>query len=417
MRVRDLRQLIRLQPFERSAVARRLSHCHDIDDLRVAARRVLPKSVFDYVDGGADEEVSLVANRDAFQRYGFVPRAMEDVTSVSLATRVLGSDFEAPIGLAPTGYTRLVDPAGELAVARAAASRGVPYVLSTVGTTTIEELASESRRNLWFQLYVLRDRSLTWSLMERAAAAGVSTLEISVDTATSGRRLRDVRNGFTIPPTLTLSTLADIAFNFGYWVKMVKSPALSFANIARPSNDDFATIADISSLFDPTLSWDDLAEIRARWPGQLLVKGPLSVNDAKRAVDVGVDGIHLSNHGGRQLDRAIAPIELVRPVRERVGEECTIIMDSGIRHGADVLVALAQGADLCMVGRPYLYGLAVAGERGVCRAIDLLVEQLQRTMQLCGLTSLVDLRKYGEEIVVRNEPASHTYPARRSGEH
>ena len=412
MRVRDLRQLIRLQPLERDAAARRLSHCHDVDDLRAAARRALPKSVFDYVDGGADEEVSLVANRDAFQRYRFVPRAMEDVASVSLATRVLGSDLQAPIGLAPTGYTRMVDPAGELAVARAAASRGVPYVLSTVGTTTIEELAIESHRNLWFQLYVLRDRGLTWSLMERAAAAGISTLEISVDTAASGRRLRDVRNGFTIPPTLTLSTLADIAFNFRYWVKMVKSPALSFANIAPPSDDGLPTIADISSLFDPTLSWDDLADIRARWPGQLLVKGPLSGGDAERAVAVGVDGVHLSNHGGRQLDRAIAPIELVRPVRERVGEECTIIMDSGIRHGADVLVALARGADLCMVGRPYLYGLAVAGERGVCRAIDLLVEQLQRTMQLCGLTSLVDLRKYGEEIVVLDGSASSPWRPR-----
>ncbi|MHB8295014.1 MAG: alpha-hydroxy acid oxidase [Acidimicrobiales bacterium] len=376
MRVRDLRQLIRLQPLEHDAAARRLSHCHDVDDLRAAARRALPKSVFDYVDGGADEEVSLVANRDAFQRYRFVPRAMEDVASINLATRVLGSDLQAPIGLAPTGYTRMVDPAGELAVARAAASRGVPYVLSTVGTTTIEELAFESHRNLWFQLYVLRDRGLTWSLMERATAADISTLEISVDTAASGHRLRDVRNGFTIPPTLTLSTLADIGFNFGYWVKMVKSPALSFANIAPPSDDGLPTIADISSLFDPTLGWDDLADIRARWPGQLLVKGPLSGADAERAVAVGVDGVHLSNHGGRQLDRAIAPIELVRPVRERVGEECTIVMDSGIRHGADVLVALARGADLCMVGRPYLYGLAVAGERGVCRAIDLLLEQL-----------------------------------------
>jgi len=405
MKPRDLRQLISLKPFERSSSARRLSGCHDVDDLRAAARRALPKSVFDYVDGGADEEVSLVANRESFRRFHLVPRAMQDVTSVNLATRVFGAELRAPIGLAPTGYTRMVDPAGELAVARAANSRGVPYVLSTVGTTTIEDLAISIPRNLWFQLYVLRDRGLTWSLMERANAAGVTTMEVSVDTAVSGRRLRDVRNGFTIPPTLTLSTLTDIAFNYRYWIKMITSPALSFANIAPATDDGNPTIADISSLFDPTVSWDDLADIRARWPGQLLVKGPLSPADAERAVGVGVDGVHLSNHGGRQLDRAIAPLELVRPVRERVGEDCTIVLDSGVRHGADVLIALARGADLCMVGRPYLYGLAVAGEQGVGRAIDLLIEQLHRTMQLCGLTSLADLREHGEEIVMLNETA------------
>jgi len=400
MKATDLRQLIRLSPVERDRVRRRLARCHDIADLRAVARQVLPRSVFGYVDGGADEEVSLAANRAAFRRYQFVPRALQDVGAASLATRVLGTDLSAPIGLAPTGYTGIVDPAGEIAAARAAAAHGVPYVLSTVGTTTIEDFAAVGHDALWFQLYILRDRGLTWSLVERAAAAGLGVLEVTVDTAVAGRRLRDVRSGFTIPPTLTLATLADIGVHFRYWTAMVSSPAPSFVNLAQSIAGGPATLADLTSLFDPALTWDDLAELRARWPGRLLVKGPLSAADAERAVQAGADGIHLSNHGGRQLDRAIAPVELIRPVRERVGDDIVIVADSGIRHGADAAIALARGADLCLVGRPYLYGLAAGGELGVRRALELLTSQLRRTMQLCGVRTLAELRAHADEIVV-----------------
>lgn len=418
MRMRDVRELVRRAPRERDRVHRRLSRCHDIDDLRAAARRALPRAVFDYVDGGADEELSITANRDAFRNYRFVPRAMQGAGHVSVGTRFLHADLGAPIGLAPTGYTRLVSPAGEPAVARAAAACGVPYVLSTVGTTAIEELAQSGHPAPWFQLYVLRDRGLTWSLLERAAAAGVAVLEVSADTAVSGRRLRDVRNGFTIPPALTFRTITDIALHLRYWTAMITSPPLGFASLAPRRAGGPPTIADITSLFDPTLNWDDLADIRARWPGRLLVKGPLGPADAERAVQLGADGVHLSNHGGRQLDRTIAPVELIRPVRERVGDGCAIVVDSGIRHGADALVALARGADLCMVGRPYLYGLAAGGELGVRRSVELLVDQLQRTMQLCGVSTVPDLRKHADEIVVPAIPASAAWrpDRRRPGE-
>jgi L-lactate dehydrogenase (cytochrome) len=396
----EIRQLIRLAPVEPDRIRRRLSHCHSIDDLRAAARRALPRSVFDYVDGAADEEVSLAANRVAFRRYQFVPRVLRDVGTVSLATRVLGAELSTPLGLAPTGYTGIVNPAGEVAVARAAARHGVPYVLSTVGTTSIEDFAATGHPALWFQLYIMRDRGLTWSLVERAAAAGLPVLEVTLDTAVPGCRLRDVRNGFTIPPTLTLTTLADIGTRFRYWTRMVAHEAPGFVNIAGSAKDGPATVAGLSGLFDPDLTWDDLSDLRARWPGKLLVKGPLGPADAARAVAAGADGIHLSNHGGRQLDRTVPPVELIRPVRERVGEDVTIVADSGIRHGADALIALAFGADLCMVGRAYLYGLAAGGEPGVSRAVELLVGQLRRAMQLCGVRTLGELRENADDIVV-----------------
>ena len=400
MKLDEIRQLIRMAPVEPDRVRRQLARCQSIDDLRLAARRGLPRSVFDYIDGAADEEVSLAANRAAFRRYRFVPRMLHDVGTISLATQVLGADLRAPIGLAPTGYTGIVNPAGEIAVARAAARHGVPYVLSTVGTTTIEDFAAVPGSPRWFQLYILRDRALTWSLVERAAAAGLPVLEVTLDTQVPGKRLRDIRNGFTIPPTLTLTTLADIGVHFRYWTEMVTHPAPSFVNIAASVEGGPATLADLSELFDPALTWDDLADLRARWPGKLLVKGPLSPGDAARAVAAGADGIHLSNHGGRQLDRAVAPVELIRPVRERVGADITIVADSGIRHGADALIALAFGADLCMVGRPYMYGLAAGGELGVSRVLELLTAQLRRTMQLCGVRTLAELRESADDIVV-----------------
>jgi L-lactate dehydrogenase (cytochrome) len=242
-------------------------------------------------------------------------------------------------------------------------------------------------------------------------------LEVSVDTAVSGRRLRDVRNGFTIPPTLTFRTIADIAAHPRYWTGVITSPPLRFASLLTRPTDGPPTIADITSLFDPDVSWDCLADIRQRWPGRLLIKGPLGPADVERAIQLGADGVHLSNHGGRQLDRTIPPVELIRPVRERVGGQCAIAVDSGIRHGADALVALARGADLCMVGRAYLYGLAAGGEAGVRRSIELLIDQLRRTMQLCGVSTLPDLRKHADEIVVPAVGASggRSIDRRRTG--
>jgi L-lactate dehydrogenase (cytochrome) len=396
----EIRELARLRPFQPDHDQRVIARCHDVADLRRAARRRLPRPVFGYVDGGADDEVTLRANRSALRRWRFRPRVLRDVAEPDLRVSVLGSEFAAPIGLAPTGFTRLVHQAGECAAARAAAARGLPYCLSTVGTVAVEDVAGTGLRDRWFQLYVLRDREIVRELIERAAKAGYRALEVTVDAPVSGRRTRDLRNGLTMPPTLTPRAMLEVAARPGYWMSLLRGPALRYASFTPPAPESGTTIADIISMFDASLSWDDIEEFRALWPGQLLVKGPLGPADAVRAVAAGVDGIHLSNHGGRQLDRCIPTIDLVRPVREAVGDQAAIVLDSGIRHGGDVAVAIARGADLCMVGRGYLYGLAAAGQPGVEHAIDLLVAQLRRTMQLLGVTTIAELREHGDELVV-----------------
>ena len=354
-----------------------------------------------YVDGAADEELSLRANRLAFQSWQFRPRVLRDIADPDLRVTVLGRELAVPFGLAPTGFTRVIHPDGEVAVARATASRGMPYGLSTTGTTTIEQLAATGHGELWFQLYVARDRKLVHALLDRAAGAGFRALEVTVDTPVSGQRTRDLRAGLTLPPTLTARSLAGIAARPGYWLAAVRHPALGFANVQPPDGASHTTIAGITSLFDPSLTWGDIEDVRARWPGPLLIKGPLGPADAVRALSAGADGIHLSNHGGRQLDRCIPPVELIRPVREAVGENVTLVADSGIRHGADIAVAIARGADLCMIGRGYLYGLAAAGQAGVEHAVVLLTEQLRRTLQLLGVTSVAELREHADELVTR----------------
>jgi L-lactate dehydrogenase (cytochrome) len=396
----EVRDLIRLQPIQTDPVLRRLARCHSIEDIRAAARRVLPRAVFDYVDGAADEEVTEAANRDGFRRWQFTPDAFHDVSRTDLSVEVLGRRLATPLVLAPTGYTRMMHPDGELGVARATARRQVPYGLSTVGTTTIEDLAATGHDDLWFQLYALRDHDLTATLVKRAAAAGYRVLELTVDTPVAGRRVRDLRNGLTVPPALSLRTVADIGIHPHYWVGMVTSPALEFANLGEPRvGEDRVTVANMANLFNPALEWDDVARLRQSWPGSLLLKGPISPADARRAVDLGVDGFHLSNHGGRQLDRLAPSVDLIRPVRDAVGPSPAIVVDSGIRHGSDMAVAIARGADLCAVGRPYLYGLAAGGERGVTQVIDLLLGQLTRTLQLLGVSGVADLRQRADELV------------------
>jgi L-lactate dehydrogenase (cytochrome) len=406
--MREIRELVRPRPLRlgRTAV---LDGCHNVDDLRVAARQRLPRAVFDYVDGGADEEIALAANRDAFHRVRFSPRVLRDVSAPDLATRLFGAELRAPIGLAPTGYTRMIHPGAEPAVARAAAARGLPYTLSTVATTAIEDVAATGHTNLWFQLYVLKDRALTYALVGRAEAVGFQVLEVALDTAVAGHRTRDVRNGLTIPPRLALRTLLDIGTRPRYWTSMLRGGPLTLANLQGPGvPGQDATVAALNDLFDPAVTWDDIAELRARWPGALILKGPLGPADVRRAVEAGVDGVHLSNHGGRQLDRCVSPLDLLRPAREAAGDRLALVLDSGIRHGADIAAALALGADLCMIGRPYLYGAAVGGREGVERAVDLLVAQLRRTVQLLGVTDLTELRKYGPELVaLPSSPRPH----------
>ena len=405
MRLREIRELVSWPALEPDRERRVIARCHDLDDLRREARRRLPGPVFGYIDGGADEELTLRSSQAAFRSWQFQPRMLRDVTSPDLGVTVLGRELPVPLGLAPTGYTRMVHNDGEVAVARAAASRRVPYALSTTGTSTIDQLAATGHPELWFQLYVLRDRKLVHALIDQAAAAGFRALEVTVDTPVAAHRKRDLQAGLTIPPSLTARSMLGIAVHPGYWLSALRSPALEFASLQLPGAARQSTIASMSSLFDSSLTWNDIADIRARWPGPLLIKGPLGPADAALAVSAGFDGIHLSNHGGRQLDRSIPAIDLVRPVRDTVGPDVALVVDSGIRHGADIAVGVARGADLCMVGRGYLYGLAAGGQLGVEHAIDLLVGQLRRTLQLLGVTSIADLRKNGDEVVVPADPS------------
>jgi L-lactate dehydrogenase (cytochrome) len=408
MRASEIRRLIQLKPVELDATRRRLAACHDVSELRTAARRRIPRPVFDYVDGGADEELSMAGNIASFRRWRFQPRALRGVTAVDTSARIFGREAPLPLVLAPTGYTRMMHPDGEIGAARAAQRHGLPYTLSTMATTTIEALAEAlspqptgpgrppGRPDLWFQLYVLRDAGLTKELVDRAGAAGYRVLVITVDTLITGHRTRDERNGLVIPPALTVRTVASIAARPGYWLRMLRSDAIDFANFAGP---DAVTIRDTSALFSPCLSWDDIASLRDRWPGTLVLKGPISPSDARRAVSAGADGVLLSNHGGRQLDRAVAPVDLIAPVRDAVGPEVPVLVDSGIRHGSDIAVALALGADACGIGRAYLYGLMAGGESGVGQVLDILGDQFARTLHLLGVRSVSELRAAGRELI------------------
>jgi L-lactate dehydrogenase (cytochrome) len=397
MRPSEIRELIRVKPLELDSTQRRLAACHDIADLRAAGRRLIPRPVFDYVDGGADEDLSLRANTEAFRQFRFQPRTLVNVSKPDTSTEVFGSVVPQPLVLAPTGYTRMMHPGGEIAAARAAQRHGLPYTLSTMATTTIEAVAGGVQTDLWFQLYILRDSGLTKELVERAAAANYRVLVVTVDCFVTGHRTRDRRNGLVIPPELTVRTLASIGRKPSYWIRMLRNPVIDFANFA---GYDAVTIEDTGQLFNPAITWDDIADLRARWPGRLVVKGPLGPADAARAVSVGAEAVQLSNHGGRQLDRTVPPVNTIAAVRDAVGPDVAVLVDSGIRHGSDVAVALALGADACAIGRAYLYGLMAGGEAGVNKALDILAAQFKRTMQLLGVGSVAELRQAGRELLI-----------------
>jgi L-lactate dehydrogenase (cytochrome) len=400
MKVQEMRKLVQMRPVELDPTRRRLAACHDIGDLRRAARRLIPQPVFDYVDGAADEERTVRANVAAFRQWRFLPRVLTDVSEADTSTAIFGSPLPLPLALGPAGYTRMLHPDGESGAARSAARHGLPYTLSTMATTGIEELPAAlsglPSSDLWFQLYVLKDRVQVQDLLDRAWGNGYRVLVITVDTVVAGNRIRDKRNGLSLPPELSLQTVLHVASRPAYWYRLLSGPALDYANFAgRPRT----TIMQTAEFFDPAINWDTIADLRSRWQGKLVIKGPVGVADSQRAVEAGADGIQLSNHGGRQLDRAIPPAELIGPVREAVGPSVTIMVDSGIRHGADVVVALALGADAGVLGRAYLYGLMAGGEAGVDRAIDIIAAQFRATMQLLGVTSVAELRKHGRELL------------------
>jgi L-lactate dehydrogenase (cytochrome) len=388
-RVKDLAPLMQFRKPEFNARTRRLERALTIEDLRTIAKRRTPKAAFDYTDGSAEAELSLARARQAFQDIEFHPAILRDVSKVDTSCTILGGRSELPFGIAPTGFTRMMQTEGEYAGARAAARAGIPFSLSTMGTASIEDVkaANPHGRN-WFQLYMWKDRDRSMALVERAAAAGFDTLLVTVDVPVAGARLRDKRNGMSIPPALTARTVLDAIPRPRWWIDFLTTEPLAFASLDRWSG----TVAELlDTMFDPTVTFEDLAWIQSQWPGTLVVKGIQTVEDAVAVTDLGVDGLILSNHGGRQLDRAPIPFHLLPTVVKAVGDRTEVLLDTGIMSGADIVASIALGARFTLVGRAYLYGLMAGGEAGVDRAIAILSEQITRTMRLLGVASVDQL--------------------------
>jgi L-lactate dehydrogenase (cytochrome) len=393
-----LRSVLRFRPLQLDPVERRLARAASIDDLRTIAKRRLPGGVFDYIDGAAEAEISKAANSDDFARIRFHPRVLRDVGDVDPSTTLLGEPLPIPLVLAPTGFSRIADPAGELAVARAAAKHGLTYTLSTLATRSIEEVAAVSDGPKWFQVYVWRDRGLVKEMIERAAQAGYAALMLTVDTAVFGKRERDVRRGFELPPKIGLGTLVDGALHPGWTWAFVRAEPIRFANVAtaagdRGGSDAVSLAAYVNSQFDPSLSWDDVDWMRSFWDGPIVVKGIQTVADARIAVDVGVDAIALSNHGGRQLDTSPSAISLVEPVVQEVAGAVPVLCDGGVRRGSDIVKAVARGATACLAGRAHFYALGAGGQRGVEHALDILTADVRRTMALVGARTVADITR------------------------
>jgi isopentenyl diphosphate isomerase/L-lactate dehydrogenase-like FMN-dependent dehydrogenase len=367
----------------------------NIDELREKARRKLPTAVFDYIDGAAEDEVTLRRNREAFGRYALVPRVGIDVSSVKLSTTVLGQEIAAPLVLAPTGLCGMATSRGEIHTARAAAEARIPCTVSCLSSVTLEEVAGEAPGEHWFQLYVWKDRAITQALVARAAASGYRVLVVTLDVPVLGQRERDARNGATIPPRLSLRNAID-TLRCPRWLWAIwRGPRVTFANVAPagPSSGPgpFALAPYVNTLFDPTVTWRDLEWMRRLWKGPIAVKGVMSAEDARLAVENGAEAVIVSNHGGRQLDGAAGALEVLPEVAQAVGGRAEIILDGGIRRGTDMAKALALGARACMIGRPYLYGLAAARQAGVADAIRILVTELHRAMALMGCKRIADL--------------------------
>jgi len=401
-KVRDLAPLMQFKRPELNAKKRRLAGALTIYDLRAIAQRRTPKAAFDYTEGAAEAEISLARARQAFEDIQFTPSILRDVSTVDTSRRVLGGPVAQPFGIAPTGFTRMMQTEGEIAGATAAAAAGIPFALSTMGTTAIEDVAAANPhgRN-WFQLYMWKDRERSMALVDRAAKAGFDTLLVTVDVPVAGARLRDTRNGMSIPPALTAKTVLNAISRPGWWINFLTTTPLAFASLDHWSG----TVAELlDTMFDPTVTFADLAWIKEQWPGKLVVKGVQNLQDAKQLASMGVDGLILSNHGGRQLDRAPIPFHLLPEVVREVGADTEVLLDTGIMSGADIVAAIALGARFTLVGRAYLYGLMAGGREGVDRAIQILAEQIARTMRLLGVASLDELTPTHVTQLARLQP-------------
>ena len=396
---KDLAQLLRFRKVILSPKRRRLTRALTIYDLREIAKRRTPQAPFDYTDGGADTESSLTRARAAYEKLEFQPRILRDVKDVDLSVQMLGKKMSMPVGIAPTGFTRMMQTEGEYAGACAASDAGIPYTLSTMGTSSIEDVAkaAPTGRN-WFQLYMWKDRDRSMALVDRARAAGFDTLVLTVDVPVAGARLRDVRNGMTIPPSLTSKTILNAIPRPAWWINFLTTDPLKFASLDSWNG----TVAELlDSMFDPTVTYEDLKWIRGQWQGNLVVKGIQNIDDAMMSVAAGADAIILSNHGGRQLDRAPVPLHLLPEVVKAIGDKAEVHVDTGIMHGADVVAAIASGAKFTWIGRAYLYGLMAGGKPGVDRTLEILRTQIIRTMKLLGARTVVELNPDHVRFIAR----------------
>lgn len=395
--IRAFRSVVRLSAPQWNLTERALSRAANIDDLRRIAKKRLPGGIFDYYDGAALDEVTLHRNSASFNDIEYRPRVLRDVSTIDLSTSLFGHNMTMPVMLSPTGFGRIAHSQGELAVARAARNAGLDYSLSTLATRSIEEIASVDGLNKWFQVYTWRDREMVKEMVLRARDAGYVGLQLTVDTPVFGRRERDVRRGFTLPPKIGPSTIIDGMLHPSWTLDFLRNDPITFAVVAERKDlngETAVTLSDyINSQFDPALSWDDVAWLRGIWDGALVLKGVQSAEDALLAVEAGVDGIMVSNHGGRQLDGSPPIIELIEPISQAVDGRITVICDGGIRRGGDVFKALALGADCVSIGRAYLYGLGAAGERGVTMALNMIRNELSMTMALVGVTRIEDIHR------------------------
>lgn len=387
--ISELAKLMKFKKIDFNRKRQRLEAALTIYDLKQIAFKRTPKAAFDYTDGAAELELSLSRARQAFEDIEFHPDILRPAAQVDTSVEILGGKSSLPFGIAPTGFTRLMQTEGEIAGAGAAGAAGIPFTLSTLGTSSIEDVknANPSGRN-WFQLYVMKDREISYGLARRAAAAGFDTLMFTVDTPVAGARLRDKRNGFSIPPQLSFGTVLNALPRPWWWWDFLTTPPLEFASLSSTGG----TVGELlDSAMDPTISYEDLSIIREIWPGKIVVKGVQNVPDSKKLVDLGVDGIVLSNHGGRQLDRAPIPFHLLPHVVREVGKDATVMVDTGIMNGADIVACMALGAKFTLVGRAYLYGLMAGGRGGVDRMITILSSEIERTMKLLGVSSIEEL--------------------------
>ncbi len=366
----------------------------NVQDLRLMARRRIPRAIFDYADRGSYDERTIAANRADLAALNLRQRVMIDVSGRSTETTMLGEKVAMPVAIAPTGLTGLFHGNGEILGARAAQNFGVPFCLSTMSICSIEDVAEATGKPFWFQLYVMRDRGFVKSLVERAIAARCSALVLTLDLQIQGQRHRDIKNGLNVPPKLTLANAIDIATKPEWALRVLFGKRRSFGNLAGhvKNADGLDTLAKwTASQFDPSLSWKDVEWIRTIWPGKLILKGVLDVEDAKAAAATGAEAVIVSNHGGRQLDGAVSSIRALPRVAEAIGDKTEVWFDGGVQSGQDVLKALALGARGCLIGKAWLYGLAAMGEAGVTKVLDLIAKELDVSMALTGTRSIADV--------------------------